>query len=84
MVNGKKDEVVQAVQGICKYFPKSYFSNYQRRKRIMMSTRFKPQASQLFNGIDTYCNKYKNILLMGDFNVDVKEANLHFSAINTN
>ena len=83
MVNGKKDSR-EAVQGICKYFHKSYFSNYQRRKRIMMSTRFKPQASQLFNGIDTYCNKYKSILLMGDFNVDVKEANLHFSAINTN
>ena len=31
----------------------------------------------LSNGIDAYCNKYGNILIMGDFNVDVKEVSLH-------
>ena len=29
------------------------------------------------NGIDAYCNKYENILIMDDFNVDVKEVSLH-------
>ena len=29
------------------------------------------------NGIDAYCKKYQNILIMGDFNVDVKEETLH-------
>ena len=27
---------------------------------------------ELPNGINTYCHKYKKILLMGDFNVDFK------------
>ena len=27
--------------------------------------------------IDAYCNKYENMLIMGDFNVDVKEVSLH-------
>ena len=26
---------------------------------------------EISNGIDAYCKKYENILLMGDFNVDV-------------
>ena len=29
------------------------------------------------NGIDAYCNKYENILIMEDFNVDVKEKSLY-------
>ena len=29
------------------------------------------------NEIDAYCSKYKNILIMGDFKVDVKEVSLH-------
>ena len=29
------------------------------------------------NGIGAYCNKYENILIIGDFNVDVKEVSLH-------
>ena len=41
----------------------------------------KPQISshlqELSNGIDTNCNMYENILFIGDFNLDVKEANLH-------
>ena len=32
---------------------------------------------KIFNGIDAYCKKYENILIMGDFNVDVKEVSLH-------
>ena len=31
------------------------------------------------NGIDAYCNKYENILIMDDFNVDVQEVSLHLS-----
>ena len=34
---------------------------------------------EISNGIDGYCNNYENILIMGDFNVDVKEASLHLS-----
>lgn len=80
----EKKIVVKQCKVFANIFTKVIFQIIRGEKRIMMSTRFKPQASQLFNGIDTYCNKYKNILLMGDFNVDVKDANLHFSAINTN
>ena len=29
------------------------------------------------NGVDAYCNKYENILITGDFNVDVKEVSLY-------
>ena len=29
------------------------------------------------NGIDAYCNKYENMLIMGDLNVDVKEVISH-------
>ena len=29
---------------------------------------------EISNGTDTYCNKYENILTMGDFNVHVKEV----------
>ena len=32
---------------------------------------------EISNGIDAYCEKYENILIMGDFNVDVKEVSLH-------
>ena len=32
---------------------------------------------RISNGSDAYCNKYENILRMGDFNVDVKEVSLH-------
>ena len=32
---------------------------------------------EISNGIDAYCNKYENILIIGDFNVDVKEVSLH-------
>ena len=32
---------------------------------------------KISNGIDAYCKKYENILIMGDFNVDVKEVSLH-------
>ena len=32
---------------------------------------------EISNGTDAYCKKYENILLMGDFNVDVKEVSLH-------
>ena len=32
---------------------------------------------EISNGIDAYCKKYENILIMGDFNVDVKEVSLH-------
>ena len=32
---------------------------------------------EISNGIDAYCSKYKNILTMGDFKVDVKEVSLH-------
>ena len=32
---------------------------------------------EISNGIDPYCKKYENILIMGDFNVDVKEVSLH-------
>ena len=31
---------------------------------------------EISNGIYAYCNKYENILIMGDFNVDVTEASL--------
>ena len=31
---------------------------------------------EISNGIDAYCKKYENILIMGDFNVDVKEVSL--------
>ena len=31
---------------------------------------------EISNGIDAYFNKYENILIMGHFNVDVKEVNL--------
>ena len=32
---------------------------------------------EISNGIDAYCKNYENILIMGDFNVDVKEVSLH-------
>ena len=32
---------------------------------------------EISNGIDAYCNKYENILIIGDFNEDVKELSLH-------
>ena len=32
---------------------------------------------EISNGIDAYRKKYGNILIMGDFNVDVKEVSLH-------
>ena len=32
---------------------------------------------EISNGLDAYCNKYESILIMGDFNVDVREVNLH-------
>ena len=32
---------------------------------------------EISNGTDAYCKKYENMLIMGDFNVDVKEASLH-------
>ena len=32
---------------------------------------------EISNGIDAYCKRYENILIMGDFNVDVKEVSLH-------
>ena len=32
---------------------------------------------EISNGIDAYCKKYENILITGDFNVDVKEVSLH-------
>ena len=32
---------------------------------------------KISNGIDAYCKKYENILIIGDFNVDVKELSLH-------
>ena len=32
---------------------------------------------EISNEIDAYCKKYENILIMGDFNVDVKEVSLH-------
>lgn len=35
------------------------------------------QLQELLNGIDTYCSKYENNLLLGDFNANVKNANLH-------
>ena len=31
---------------------------------------------EISNGIDTYVHKYKNILIMGDFTVDVKDVSL--------
>ena len=34
-------------------------------------------VQEISNGIDAYCKKYENILIMGDFNVDVKEVSLH-------
>ena len=41
----------------------------------------KPQIAshiqEISNGIDAYCKKYENVLIMGDFNVDVKEVSLH-------
>ena len=32
---------------------------------------------KISNGIDAYCNKYENILIMGDFTADVKKVSLH-------
>ena len=32
---------------------------------------------KISNGTDAYCNKYENILIMGDFTVDVKKVSLH-------
>ena len=32
---------------------------------------------EISNGINAYCNKYEGILIMGDFNLDVKEVSLH-------
>ena len=32
---------------------------------------------EISNGINAYCNKYESILIMGDFNLDVKEVSLH-------
>ena len=32
---------------------------------------------EISNGTDAYCNKKEGILIMGDFNVDVKEVSLH-------
>ena len=32
---------------------------------------------EISNGTDAYCNKYENILIMGDFTVDVKKVSLH-------
>ena len=32
---------------------------------------------EISNGIDAYCRKYENILILGDFNVDVKKVSLH-------
>ena len=32
---------------------------------------------EISNGLDAYYEKYENILIMGDFNVDVKEVSLH-------
>ena len=32
---------------------------------------------EISNEINAYCNKYEIILIMGDFNLDVKEVSLH-------
>ena len=34
-------------------------------------------TQDISNGIDAYCNKYEKILIMDDFNIDVKEVSLH-------
>ena len=39
---------------------------------------------EICNGIDAYCNKYENILIMGGFNVDVKEVSYICSETNIN
>ena len=36
-----------------------------------------PHLQEISNGIDAYCNKYENVSIMGDFNVDVKEVSLN-------
>lgn len=39
---------------------------------------------QIISHLEESCNKYEDISIIGDFNVDVKEVSLHFSATNIN
>lgn len=53
------------------------FSSISTKNVQPTSLHITPHPQEISIRIDAYCNKYENILIMGDLNVDVKEVNLY-------